>query len=61
MAGFRTVGSSRLFFPPSMIRMERSGSARARRPAITHAAVPPEGRAQYQEAMGNMNGLYLRQ
>ena len=41
MAGFVTVGSSRLFLPPSMIRIDREGSAIASRPAITHAAVPP--------------------
>lgn len=36
-----TVGSSRLFRPCSITRMDSSGFASARRPAATHAAVPP--------------------
>ena len=52
MAGLVTVGSSRLFLPPSTMRIEREGSAKASRPAIMHAAVPPV-------AYGNQNTVWL--
>jgi hypothetical protein len=40
-AGCTMVGTSRLFGPCSITRIDSSGSASARRPAMTQAAVPP--------------------
>lgn len=40
-AGYTMVGTSKLFGPCSMTRIESLGSASASRAAMTQAAVPP--------------------
>ena len=40
-AGTEMRGLLRLFFPPSIMRIDSEGSASAKRPAVTHATVPP--------------------
>jgi len=45
------VGSFKLFLPPSMMRMDRLGSARASLPPMIHAAVPPGKRFSYPPRM----------